>query len=160
MTKHNVSITVNGQAVERDVEARVTLADLLRGELGLTGTNLGCEHGVCGSCTVLVDGASARSCLMLAVQADGRSVTTVESLASDDGSLHPIQEAFASNHGLQCGYCTPGFLMTTMEYLEEEGAAADEASVRQRLSGNLCRCTGYHNIVAAVTELLGQETGP
>ena len=159
MTRHTVSLEVNGQKVEAEVEPRQTLAGLLRDALGLTGTNLGCEHGVCGSCTVLVDGASARSCLMLAVQADGRSVATVESLAGADGSLHPIQQAFSDHHGLQCGYCTPGFLMATAEYLAEN-PEADETAVRQRLSGNLCRCTGYHNIVAAVMALIDDENLP
>ncbi len=156
---HEVTLTVNGREITQRVEARVTLAGLLRDHLRLTGTNLGCEHGVCGACTVLMDGRSARSCLMLAVQADGRSVTTVEGLASDDGDLHPIQQAFSDHHALQCGYCTPGFILTVLEYLNER-PDADAAAVRRRLAGNLCRCTGYHNIVAAVVDLLdgsGQE---
>ena len=158
MITRSVSLTVNGRAVEVDVEPRTTLASLLRQGLGLTGTNLGCEHGVCGSCTVLVDGMSARSCLMLAVQAEGRSVTTVEGLAEPDGSLHPVQEAFSRHHGLQCGYCTPGFLMTTLEYMRE-APSADETAVRERLAGNLCRCTGYRNIVTAVMDLLDEPRG-
>lgn len=154
-SQHAVALTVNGEQVQVDVEARETLAGLLRDHLGLTGTNLGCEHGVCGACTVLVDGRSARSCLLLAVQAEGRSITTVEGLAAEDGALHPIQEAFTRNHALQCGYCTPGFLLTTKELLAEE-PQPDEQAVRTRLSGNLCRCTGYRNIVAAVMELIDE----
>ena len=153
---HTVSLTVNGTLVEVEVSARETLAGLLRDHLRLTGTNLGCEHGVCGACTVLIDGRSARSCLMLAVQAGGREVTTVEGLAGEGDELHPIQAAFARHHALQCGYCTPGFLTTAMEYVAE-GPTPDEAAVRERLSGNLCRCTGYQNIVAAVMELLGHS---
>ena len=152
----DIALTVNGSHLTVRVEARQTLAGLLRDQLRLTGTNLGCEHGVCGACTVLVDGRSARSCLMLAVQAEGRSVTSVEGLAAEGEALHPIQQAFADHHALQCGYCTPGFLLTVVEYLSE-GPEANRDDVRQRLSGNLCRCTGYHNIVAAVMDLLEQE---
>src|SRR3546814_58264 len=146
-------LTVNGTEITREVPVRLTLADFLRHELALTGTHLGCEHGVCGSCTVLVDGRSARSCLMLAVQADGADIETVEGLANPDGELHPIQEAFTRHHALQCGFCTPGFLMTVKEYLAE-GPTGGEVEIRERLSGNLCRCTGYQNIVAAVNELV------
>lgn len=152
-SRHEISLTVNGQSHAQEVESRETLAELLRDGLGLTGTKLGCEHGVCGACTVLVDGLSTRSCLMFAVQADGRSVTTVESLAPEGQELHPIQQSFANNHALQCGFCTAGFLLTTMEYIAEQ-PDADEEAVRQRLSGNLCRCTGYCNIVSAVVELI------
>lgn len=127
----------------------MTLADFLRDELRLTGTHLGCEHGVCGACTILVDGRSARSCLMLAVQAEGHELTTVEGLASEDGTLNPLQQAFSDHHALQCGFCTPGFLMTITELLQEN-EAPDEDEIRLRLSGNLCRCTGYQNIVEAV----------
>lgn len=127
----------------------MTLADFLRDRLDLTGTHLGCEHGVCGACTVLVDGRSVRSCLMLAVQARGHDIATVEGLAAADGTLHPVQEAFSEEHGLQCGFCTPGFLMSVVELLEEDPDPSDE-DIRIWLSGNLCRCTGYHNIVAAV----------
>jgi aerobic-type carbon monoxide dehydrogenase small subunit (CoxS/CutS family) len=147
-----VGLTVNGDPVAVTVDARSTLADMLRDRLGLTATHLGCEQGVCGSCTVLVDGRSARSCLMLAASADGCHVTTVEGLASG-GDLHPVQEAFSRHHALQCGFCTPGFFATVVEMMNE-GVPADEAVVRERLSGNLCRCTGYHNIVAATMELL------
>ncbi len=153
MSTHSISFTLNGDSVVVETDARTSLADLLRDTLGLTGTNLGCEHGVCGTCTVLIDGMTVRSCLTLAVQADGRTVTTVEGLADGDGNLHPVQKAFAENHALQCGFCTPGFLLSSIEILAE-GEVLDGKSVRERLSGNLCRCTGYHNIVAAVTSLL------
>jgi aerobic carbon-monoxide dehydrogenase small subunit len=151
MTPHSVRVTVNGRVYERTIPPRLTLADFLRHELGLTGTHLGCEHGVCGACTVLVDGASARSCLMLAVQANGADIRTVEGLKAPDGALHPIQEAFRQNHGLQCGYCTPGMLMTLLEFLgENPKPTADE--VRDAISGNLCRCTGYQRIVDAALD--------
>ena len=149
-------MTVNGKRYERAVESRVNLADFLRHELGLKGTHVGCEHGVCGACTVLVDGASSRSCLMLAVQADGRSVETVEGVAQADGSLHPIQAALHACHGLQCGYCTPGVVMTLLE-LQRENASApiSESAVRKALSGNLCRCTGYQGMVDAALSAIG-----
>lgn len=141
---------VNGREVEIDVEPRLTLADCLRHELGLTGTHVGCEHGVCGACTVLVDGLAARSCLMLAVQVDGRSITTVEGLSLEK-RLTPLQAAFRKHHALQCGFCTPGMLATAHSLLTEEPEAS-EARIRDVLSGNLCRCTGYIPIVAAVCE--------
>jgi len=144
-----IKVTVNGVAHEADVEARTTLVDFLRGVLGLTGTHVGCEHGVCGACTVLVDGRSARSCLMLAVQADGTHLTTVEGLAEPDGTLHPIQQAFSEEHGLQCGFCTPGFLMATYEMLEAN-PDPDEDEIREILGGQICRCTGYQNILRSV----------
>jgi len=147
-----VLLSVNGSEVRAHIEPRLTLADFLRDVAGLTGTHLGCEHGVCGACTVLLDGESVRSCLLLAVQAEGREVTTIEGIAGPDGSLHPVQEAFTSHHALQCGFCTPGFIMTVLEYVNE-GASPDEEEIRQRISGNLCRCTGYHNIVRAIREL-------
>jgi carbon-monoxide dehydrogenase small subunit len=147
--KHPIRLTVNGQARERQVEPRLLLSDFLRQDLGLTGTHVGCEHGVCGACTVLVDGEPVRSCLMLAVQADGHEITTVESLAGSDGSLHPLQQAFWEAHALQCGFCTPGFLMTLVPFLAEHAAPSDD-EIRLALSGNLCRCTGYENIVEAV----------
>jgi aerobic-type carbon monoxide dehydrogenase small subunit (CoxS/CutS family) len=146
-----VRLTVNGTPVEREVEARRLLADLLREDLGLGGTHLGCEHGVCGACTVLLDGEPVRSCLMLAVQADGGDLTTVEGLAAD-GALHPLQEAFRDRHALQCGFCTPGFLVTAKYLLEQRPGLDDEAEIRAALSGNLCRCTGYQNIVDAVRD--------
>jgi carbon-monoxide dehydrogenase small subunit len=145
---HAVSITVNGRVHQRQVEARLLLSDFLRHELGLTGTHVGCEHGVCGACTVLVDGESARSCLMFAVQADGHSVTTVEGLASGPEDLHPLQQAFWEAHGLQCGYCTPGILMTLIPFLKQNPQPT-ERQVREAISGNLCRCTGYQHIVDA-----------
>jgi carbon-monoxide dehydrogenase small subunit len=147
MSASTITVNINGQAVSDSVEDRVSLADYLRHQRNLTGTHLGCEHGVCGACTVLVDGCSARACLMLAAQADGREVRTVESLAAD-GALHPLQQAFRDHHGLQCGFCTSGILMTLVELLKEN-PDPDEAEVRTALSGNLCRCTGYQNIVAA-----------
>ena len=145
-----VSVTVNGKRYERTVESRLSLADFLRHELGLTGTHVGCEHGVCGACTVLVEGRTARACLMLAVQSDGQEVHTVEGLAQD-GELNALQQAFWDKHGLQCGFCTPGVLMTLTELLRENPSPT-EAEVRDALSGHLCRCTGYHNIVAAALE--------
>jgi aerobic carbon-monoxide dehydrogenase small subunit len=146
-----IRVTVNGVAREGDVEVRLTLADFLRHKLALTGTHLGCEHGVCGACTVLFDGRSARACLMLAVQAHGHEVTTVESLAESADRLHPLQEAFSANHGLQCGFCTPGILMTLLELLRDTPDPS-EADVRVALSGNLCRCTGYQGIVASALD--------
>lgn len=148
-----ISLIVNGAPVELAVEPRVHLADFLRKELGLTGTHIGCEHGVCGACTVLVDGRSVRACLMLAVQADGRSVETVESVAEADGALHPIQAALTRRHGLQCGYCTPGVVMTLLEMQREGGLARNEEDIRAILSGNLCRCTGYQGIIDAALDL-------
>ena len=147
--RHPVATVVNGVSHERQVEARLLLSDFLRHELGLTGTHVGCEHGVCGACTVLVDGLPVRSCLMLAVQADGRSIETVEGLSSDRERLHPLQQAFRDAHALQCGFCTPGILMTVKAFLAENGAPS-EHDVREALSGNLCRCTGYQHIVDAV----------
>lgn len=144
-----VELRVNGEVREAFVEPRLTLADLLRGQLGLTGTHIGCEHGVCGACTVLVDGRSARSCLMLAVQADGAEVTTVEGLAGPEGRLHPIQQAFSEEHGLQCGFCTPGFLMAVHELLENDPDPSEE-DILEMLGGQLCRCTGYQGILRAV----------
>jgi aerobic-type carbon monoxide dehydrogenase small subunit (CoxS/CutS family)/carbon monoxide dehydrogenase subunit G len=146
----DVALTVNGTPVTLDVEPRITLADTLRHRLGLTGTHVGCEHGVCGACTVLVDGAAVRSCLMFAVQADGRDVVTVEALGSSS-DLHPLQDAFRRHHGLQCGFCTPGFLMSAYELLRD--GVDDEAKIAEELSGVLCRCTGYRGIVDAVREL-------
>lgn len=144
-----VSVTVNGQVYRREVEPRMLLSDFLRHELGLTGTHVGCEHGVCGACTILVDGESARSCLMFAVQADGHALSTVEGLAKGPEELHPLQQAFWEAHGLQCGYCTPGILMTLVPFLQKNPNPS-EHEVREALSGNLCRCTGYQHIVDAV----------
>jgi len=145
---HPISATINGQPHTGDVEPRMLLSDYLRHELELTGTHVGCEHGVCGACTVLLDGQPVRSCLMLAVQADGHEVSTVEGLASSTEDLHPIQEAFWEAHGLQCGFCTPGFLMTLVPFLAENPDPT-EIEIREAISGNLCRCTGYQNIVEA-----------
>lgn len=144
----NLSITVNGTLYEREVEPRLLLSDFLRHDLGLTGTHVGCEHGVCGACTVLFDNQPARSCLMFAVTAHGHEVTTVEGLGDID-NLSPLQEAFNEAHGLQCGFCTPGFLTTLTAFLQENPAPSEE-QIREALSGNLCRCTGYQHIVDAV----------
>ncbi|MGI9645306.1 MAG: (2Fe-2S)-binding protein [Ilumatobacteraceae bacterium] len=145
----DVSFTLNGESRSVTVEARRTLSDVIREECDLTGTHLGCEHGVCGACTVLVDGQPSRSCLMFAGQAEGTSVTTIEGLAGDDGSLHPIQQAMMDAHGFQCAFCAPGFLMSAVALLEENpDPSRDE--IREELSGNLCRCTGYHTIIAGV----------
>lgn len=156
----NVSVTVNGRLYEAAVEPRLLLSDFLRHELGLTGTHVGCEHGVCGACTVLFDGQAVRSCLMFAVQAHGHELMTVEGLAPDPQHLHPLQEAFREAHGLQCGFCTPGFLMTLLPYLEGNPDPTEE-EIRLAISGNLCRCTGYQHIVEAVklaAEKMGEVT--
>ena len=147
MNERAIRVTVNGRPYERTVEVRRTLADFLRDDLDLTGTHLGCEHGVCGACTVVVDGAAVRSCLLFAAQMNGRVIQTVEGLADGD-TLSPLQEAFREYHGLQCGFCTPGFLMTLTCFLRE-CPHPSEAQIREAISGNLCRCTGYQNIVAA-----------
>jgi aerobic-type carbon monoxide dehydrogenase small subunit (CoxS/CutS family) len=156
--QREITLRVNGKELRGQAEVRMTLADFLRDELGLTGTHLGCEHGVCGACTILLDGSTTRSCLMLAVQAEGHELMTVEGLAADDGTLHPIQEAFSAKHGLQCGFCTPGFLMSVHELLSEN-PDPDEQEIRSFLSGNLCRCTGYQNIVAAVRHAAELQRG-
>ena len=157
----SISLVVNDVRHDVEVETRLTLADCLRHRLGLTGTHLGCEHGVCGACTVLVDGNAVRSCLMLAVQAERAEVTTVEGIAGPGGTLHPLQEAFRDRHGLQCGFCTPGVLMTLMEFLDENPSPT-EAEVREAISGNLCRCTGYQGIVAAALDAAARlrDEGP
>lgn len=151
----SIRLNVNGADYDCTLEPRVNLADALRHHLGLTGTHVGCEHGVCGACTVLVDGVTARACLMLAVQADGGYITTIEGLANEDGSLDPLQEALSAHFGLQCGYCTPGILMTLVELRNElAGQAIDEQAVRRKLAGNLCRCTGYQGVVDAALAAL------
>jgi carbon-monoxide dehydrogenase small subunit len=153
----DIELTVNGEARRSSADVRMTLADFLRDELELTGTHVGCEHGVCGACTVLVDGVSVRSCLMLAVQAGGHEVTTIEGVADGD-TFHPVQQGFYECHSFQCGFCTPGFVMTTMELLADE-PGIDEAGIREALSGNICRCTGYESIVQGVkraAELLAE----
>jgi carbon-monoxide dehydrogenase small subunit len=149
--RRTVSVTVNGQSFEREVETRLTLADFLRHELLLTGTHVGCEHGVCGACTILLDGITARSCLMLAVQANGHEITTIEGIAPNEDELHPLQQAFQDNHGLQCGFCTPGMLTTLLEFLRDNPDPT-EREVREAISGNLCRCTGYQGIVNAALD--------
>lgn len=148
VNKAEVTLTVNGRKRSATVEPRMLLVDFLRHELGMTGTHIGCEHGVCGACTVLLDGRTARSCLHFAVAVDGAEIDTVEGIASQD-QLHPIQEAFHQHHALQCGYCTPGFLMTTIELLKQN-PNPDEAAIRRALTNNICRCTGYTNIIKAV----------
>ena len=144
-----ISVTVNSKAYEREVEPRLLLSDFLRHELGLTGTHVGCEHGVCGACTILFDGQPVRSCLLFAVQANGHEIGTVEGLASSNGDLHPIQQGFWQAHGLQCGFCTSGILMTLVPFLQENPNPTGQ-EIREALSGNLCRCTGYQHIVEAV----------
>ncbi len=151
-------MTVNGRRYEEEVEVRLTLADFLRHQLGLTGTHLGCEHGVCGACTILLDGLSARSCLMFAVQADGHEITTVEGIAPSPEELHPLQQAFHEHHALQCGFCTPGMLTTLLEFLRDNPDPS-EADVRVAISGNLCRCTGYQNIVVAALDAAKRMRG-
>ena len=146
---HEITVSVNGVRYQRRVESRLLLSDFLRHDLGLAGTHVGGEHGVCGACTILLDGEPVRSCLMLAVQAEPHEISTVEGLAGRDDEYHPLQQAMHDHHGLQCGYCTPGILMTMAAFLEEN-LSPSEAEVREALSGNLCRCTGYQNIVDAV----------
>jgi carbon-monoxide dehydrogenase small subunit len=154
----SINVTVNGISYRREVEPRLLLSDFLRQELGLTGTHVGCEHGVCGACTILFDAEPVRSCIMLAVQADGHEVQTVESLAVPDGGLNPLQSAFRAAHGLQCGFCTPGILMTLTAFLRDHPHPTDD-DIRDALSANLCRCTGYQHIVEA-TKLASRATVP
>lgn len=156
-SQHTIRLRVNGQEFERTVEARRSLADFLRDDLDLTGTHLGCEHGVCGACTVLLNGEAVRSCLLLAVQSDGAHITTVEGLAQGT-QLHPLQAAFQAEHALQCGFCTPGMLLSALAFLRDTPNPT-EAEVRQALAGNLCRCTGYQSIVAAVLRTARQGVG-
>jgi len=151
---HDITITVNGTQYERTVESRLLLSDFLRHDLGLTGTHVGCEHGVCGACTILLDGQPVRSCLMFVVQASGHEISTVEGLGTME-NLHPIQEAFQEKHGLQCGYCTPGILMTLVPFLADNPDPTEE-EIREGIAGNLCRCTGYQNIVDA-TQLAAKK---
>ncbi len=152
-----VTVTVNEKEYKREVEARLLLSDFLRHDLGLSGTHVGCEHGVCGACTILFDGESVRSCLMFAVQADGHALITVEGLAKDKDNLHPLQQSFWEAHGLQCGYCTPGILMSMIPFLQKNPNPTED-EIRQALSGNLCRCTGYQHIVDAV-KLAAEKMG-
>jgi carbon-monoxide dehydrogenase small subunit len=153
-----VEVTVNGEKREADVEPRTLLVYFLREILGLTGTNVGCDTSSCGACTVMVDGESVKSCTMLAVQANGREITTIEGIASADGTFHPLQDAFHRNHGLQCGYCTPGMIMAAASYLGENPNPT-EAEVREALKGNLCRCTGYQNIVKSILDAASRMGG-
>ncbi len=152
---HDVEIAVNGERRHARIDARITLADFLRESCGLTGTHLGCEHGVCGACTVLVDGEAVRSCLLFAVQIDGASITTVEGIGGADGSLSAVQEAFRAEHGLQCGFCTPGFVVSVTALLRDNPSPTED-EIRDALSGNLCRCTGYQGIVRAVQQAATQ----
>jgi carbon-monoxide dehydrogenase small subunit len=154
--KHPVTVTINGSTYEREVEARLLLSDFVRHELRLTGTHVGCEHGVCGACTVLLDGQAVRACLIFTVQANGRQITTVEGLAASPDKLHPLQAAFHEAHGLQCGFCTPGILMTLLPFLEEHPRPS-ELEIRAARSGNHCRCTGYQHIVDAVKLYVRRE---
>ncbi|MDA0652259.1 MAG: (2Fe-2S)-binding protein [Proteobacteria bacterium] len=149
MSEHKITLTVNGRQMSGHAEARLTLVDFLRDVLGLTGTHIGCEHGVCGACSVMFDGKPVRSCLMYAVQADGHDVTTVEGLEADDGTMSPLQDAFWENHALQCGYCTPGMLIAGHALLSQNASPTDE-EIRHAIGGNLCRCTGYQQIVEAI----------
>ena len=152
---HRISLRVNGREFAREVEPRKHLADFLRHDLGLTGTHIGCEHGACGACTVLLDGLPVRSCLIFALQAEAAEITTVEGLGGEVGGLHPLQAAFRNHHGLQCGFCTPGMLMTLVAFLDER-PDADEHAIRDAISGNLCRCTGYESIVDAALDAAPQ----
>ena len=156
MGEHRIAMTVNGAQREGRVEARRTLADFLREDCALTGTHLGCEHGVCGACTVILDGEAVRACLLFAVQADGAEVVTIEGLGGPDGALSPVQEAFRAEHGLQCGFCTPGFVVTVTQLLRENPTPTD-AEIREGISGNLCRCTGYQGIIKAVRRAAGAD---
>ena len=151
--RRSITVVVNGVSRSAEVPVRLTLADCIRHAFGLTGTHVGCEHGVCGACTILLDGVAVRSCLTLAVQANGRRVDTVEGLAPPEGPMHPLQQAFRDHHALQCGFCTPGILMTLAAYLEEKPAATEE-DIRHAVSGNLCRCTGYLGIIEAAMSCL------
>jgi len=157
-TTRHISVTVNGTVYESDVLTRTHLGDFLRQELGLTGTHLGCEHGVCGACTIILDGQPIRSCLMLAVQANGATIRTIEGLAQADGTLHPVQEAFWDKHGLQCGFCTPG-MVTTLAAVLEADPTLDETTIREAISGNICRCTGYETIVDAALQAASRMRG-
>jgi carbon-monoxide dehydrogenase small subunit len=159
MSLVEITLTVNGEPVSAHVEPRLLLSDFLRDDLGLTGTHVGCEHGVCGACTVLVHGRTARACLLFAVQLDGQTVETVESLLLPNGDLSPVQSAFRDHHGLQCGFCTSGMLMTAVELLRN-GKVSDKAAIRDAISGNLCRCTGYETIVDAIAAAAMLETEP
>lgn len=154
MADVDIEVRINGTRFRRTVPPRLTLADFLRVDCGLTGTHLGCEHGVCGACTVMLDGEAVRACLVFAVQADGSEITTVEGIAEPDGTLSPVQDAFRDHHGLQCGFCTPGFVVTASAFLRDNPSPTDD-EIREALSGNICRCTGYQGIIAAVKAAAG-----
>ena len=158
MSEHKITLTVNGREMSGHAEARLTLVDFLRDVLGQTGTHIGCEHGVCGACSVVMDGKPVRSCLMFAVMADGHEITTVEGLEGPEGELSPLQDAFWENHAMQCGYCTPGMLIATHTLLQEN-PDPDEAEIREAIGGNLCRCTGYHKIIEAVQDAAAEMRG-
>jgi aerobic carbon-monoxide dehydrogenase small subunit len=158
MSDHDITLSVNGATISRRVPARRTLLDFLRQDLGLTGTHAGCEHGVCGACTVQVDGLAVRACLMFAVQADAAEIRTIEGVQADDGTLHPVQQAMHESHGLQCGFCTPGIVMT-LKSLGETGQAPDRQQMVEALSGHICRCTGYQGIMKAIDRLAGEAGG-
>jgi carbon-monoxide dehydrogenase small subunit len=158
MSQHQITVTVNGEQRREEVEARLTLADLLRERLDLTATHLGCEHGVCGACTVLIDGHPSRSCLTLAVQADGAEITTLEGIAGADGALHPVQQGLWNKHGMQCGFCTPGIVISLVELLDRDPRPSEEA-ISEVLGGHLCRCTGYVKIREAVREAVRLRSG-
>ena len=158
MSSHQIKMVINGRRHAGNVEARVPLSDFLRGDAGYTGVHVGCEHGVCGACTVIVDGKAVRSCLMLAVQADGAEVMTVEGLAASDGTLHPVQQALLEEHALQCGFCTPGIVMT-LAALTNGDHRPSEAQILEALSGHICRCTGYQGIRRAAKKLAGADRG-
>ncbi|WP_068154984.1 (2Fe-2S)-binding protein [Rhodococcus phenolicus] len=158
MADVDIEVRINGTSYRRTVPPRLTLADFLRIDCGLTGTHLGCEHGVCGACTVLLDGEAVRACLVFAVQTDGSEITTVEGIAEPDGTLSPVQAAFRDHHGLQCGFCTPGFVVTASAFLRDNPSPTD-GEIREALSGNICRCTGYQGIISAVKAAAGSDTG-
>jgi aerobic carbon-monoxide dehydrogenase small subunit len=156
MSEHRIQTVVNGQTFDANVEGRMSLSDFLRIEIGCTGVHVGCEHGVCGACTVIVDGAAVRSCLMLAVQADGADITTVEGITPNDGTLHPVQQALRDEHGLQCGFCTPGIVMTLTALTDGDSKPSAE-TLHAALSGHICRCTGYQGIKRAASKLAGEK---
>jgi carbon-monoxide dehydrogenase small subunit len=158
VSTHRITVTVNGKEHSEEVEGRLILADFLRERLDLTATHLGCEHGVCGACTVLIDGRAARSCLALAVQADGAEITTLEGIAEPDGELHPVQQGFWEKHGMQCGFCTPGIVLSVIELIDRDARPSDEA-ISEVLGGHLCRCTGYVKIREAVAEAIRIRSG-
>ena len=159
MSQHEITVTINGEQQTRKVDARTLLVHFIRENLGLTGTHIGCDTSQCGACVVHIDGCAVKSCTVLVGQADGANITTIEGIAKGE-ELHPMQAAFRDNHGLQCGYCTPGMIMASIDIVNRHGGDLDEATVRQELEGNICRCTGYHNIVKAVLDAAGRMKVP